>query len=228
MKISLTKLLNIQKSIPRYSFVLVASLFYVLFLPIYLLYYRLAFSPYLTRLFKLSTRTFLFTVNKSTEGAYIFKKKNPVWHFYNILFLRKKFLSQTDFKKTLLALAKDSNFSQYLPHVTMYRGRMLVEYLEPNAYMSLEQLKLKCWGSKAQKSTIATNLTKAVNALHQCGYSHGDLKAKNIYINKSDLQVKLIDFEALHQLETNEKRDLSLLNKMTISLLGANKEESTR
>ncbi|MBI4812393.1 protein kinase [Candidatus Falkowbacteria bacterium] len=198
------------KSFLSFFLLLSARLYKTLFyLPFYF-YYRFYFRDYFNvAKLKLEdekeSNSLLFLLTeKNGSKSYLYKKQNILSVFYDMFFLNYKRIDGVELYSAVEQLKKNHILKEIFPEFILYKNKLLADFLNKNEYKRLDYF-LDESIKNDDAARIREELKKIADELNNSGYIHGDIKAKNIYINKKTRKIKIIDWEGLRKISDSEK-----------------------
>ncbi len=217
-----------MKKILSFCLIKISRWYRFLLAPFWLACYRFYFrNIYQVNLLKIDSSeipaSFLFkAVSLTNEENYIFKKQNFFNSWYDYLFIGYRQLSDQDLFQTLSELKMNKVIAEHLPEIKLVRNKIFFEYLDGQSYRRLDNFFSADKFKQAQLSDIKQKLENLILAINQAGYIHGDIKAKNIYLNQKTGRIVLIDWDGLRVLKMKEKDlDKQKLEQIFINLFQA-------
>lgn len=150
--------------------------------------------------------SFLFILeNKKTGRKYFFKKQNPFSRLYDLVFLSYGRMSDRALYYEIQNLSGSSPVSSIAPTMILFKKYLLTEYLDDNNHARLDDYLSANKQDKGKVERVREKIFSGVRELKRAGYVHGDIKAQNIYIEKNNGEVKIIDWDGLRKLTPHEE-----------------------
>lgn len=199
------------KKILSYFVFKCARIYQRLFYPFFAFYYKFFFdNRFIIRRVRLKdyrdSSSFIFILSDQlNKKDYFFKKQNFIANIYDRYFLEHPRLNDKELRFVFEETLKNPVIKDIVPEFILFKGKLLISSLENEDFMRLDYF-FENYKADADKiNKIKKTLEKVVDELNRIGYIHGDIKAKNIYLNKKDIKIKIIDWDGLRKISKPEK-----------------------
>lgn len=198
------------KKIFSYFILVCARIYQFIFYPFFSAYYKFFFKDK----FKIGkaklgdyrdSSSFVFVLLDLKEVDYFFKKQNFIANIYDRYFLKHSRLDGKNLHSALEEISKNPAVKEIIPDYILFKDKLLIKSLENEDFTRLDYF-FENYKSNIDKiNKIKKTLERIVEELNKLSYIHGDIKAKNVYINKKDEKIKIIDWDGLRKISEPEK-----------------------
>ncbi|HNZ86403.1 MAG TPA: RIO1 family regulatory kinase/ATPase [bacterium] len=186
------------------------KIFSKIFLFYYKIYFRENFSVNLMHFENVGDRhSFIFILKDKNGNHFVYKKLNFFMLIHDKLYLGIDFINDKKLFNYFKEL-KNHNFCN-IPTFFQFKNKVICEYLGDD-YQRLDKIIEENNKNISLLSGYKEKIKQLILRLNEIGYIHGDIKAKNIYIRKSDHFIIFIDWDGMRKKEKQPNLDLEKLD----------------